>query len=618
MTAFVLPNATNKWAYGIEGFAVGLVEGICLVATPALIRDFSPQLGRATAMGFWTVGPVAGSLIVAVVGSATVPAVVTNDRIWTHQYVICGIAGLVVCVIALVGLRELSPRLRDQLMVSIRDRALIEARAKGLDVEAALRHPFRQLLKLDIVVSAFAVSVMLLVYYTAVGFSLIYLTTVFGFSVKDGNGLGNWNWGFNVIAVLAGRDHLRPVPGAEAVHGARRGHRRDHAGGLPGAGRPPPRLLHARAHARGTVARARHRLRPVDGELHRDGGGQEPGPDRDRPGDLGLDRQRVVVFASFLVIPAVVSSVTPLVTYGSTVQAYAAAYGTQLAFAQAHPAVVADAQKVPASVIATASAIPPTVTATAAKIPPAVIATATTYSTQLANAQKFQPELAVIEANPTLFAKLKADPSNTTLQAQAIAAAGGGAKGLGVLTTIGANQAAINGVIAAAPQLQTVAPYASDLTTIAPYSAQLKTIAPYSTELTAMAPYSAQLTALSKVPPAAIAYLTAHGAAVQTAAARHGGPVEDLVLDLLRRTHRLPALDPAAARPLAPEGRQARRGRARGHGPGGAGQAQRLTAAARPARQPSFTSSRTQSPRSPSARGLRPAFSTRKDRHRAG
>ena len=34
MTAFVLPNATNKWAYGIEGFAVGLVEGICLVATP--------------------------------------------------------------------------------------------------------------------------------------------------------------------------------------------------------------------------------------------------------------------------------------------------------------------------------------------------------------------------------------------------------------------------------------------------------------------------------------------------------------------------------------------------------------------------------------------------------
>ena len=102
------------------------------MATPALIRDFSPQVGRATAMGFWTSGPVLGSLIVAVVGSATIPAVVTDPRFWTHEYRICGIAGLVVFVIAFVGLRELSPQLRDQLMVTMRDRALIEARAKGL------------------------------------------------------------------------------------------------------------------------------------------------------------------------------------------------------------------------------------------------------------------------------------------------------------------------------------------------------------------------------------------------------------------------------------------------------------------------------------------------------
>src|SRR6202012_3815344 len=179
------PAATSEWFFAIATFVVGLVEGICLVATPALIRDFSPQVGRATAMGFWTSGPVVGSLVVAVVGSATIPSVVHDPGIWTHQYRICGIAGLVVWLIALVGLRELSPRLRDQLMVTIRDRALVEARARGIDVEAALRHPFRQLLKVDIVVSALAVSVMLLVYYTAVGFSLIYLTTVFGFSVKD-------------------------------------------------------------------------------------------------------------------------------------------------------------------------------------------------------------------------------------------------------------------------------------------------------------------------------------------------------------------------------------------------------------------------------------------------
>ena len=366
MTAFVLPNATNKWAYGIEGFAVGLVEGVCLVATPALIRDFSPQLGRATAMGFWTVGPVAGSLIVAVVGSATVPAVVTNDRIWTHQYVICGIAGLVVWLIALVGLRELSPRLRDQLMVSIRDRALIEARAKGLDIEAALRHPFRQLLKPDIVVSAFAVSVMLLVYYTAVGFSLIYLTTVFGFSVKDGNGLGNWNWGFNVIAVLlvgiiSDRFRVRKpfmvLGGVIAavmvvVYLEQAGH---HPGYYTVA------LMLAGLSLGLGIAFA-----PWMASFTETVEARNPALTATGLAIWGWIT-RVVVFASFLIIPAVVSSVTPLVTYGSTVQTYAATYASQLAFAQSHPAVVADAQKVPAPVIATAATIPPTVLATAAR-----------------------------------------------------------------------------------------------------------------------------------------------------------------------------------------------------------------------------------------------------------
>ncbi|MGE5291886.1 MAG: MFS transporter, partial [Micromonosporaceae bacterium] len=200
-TAVFIPYAPSKWAFVIETFMVGFVEGMCLVATPALIRDFSPQVGRATAMGFWTAGPVLGSLVVSVVGSNTIPVVV-QPSFWGHEFRICGIVGLVVFLIAFVGLRELSPQLRDQLMVTMRDRALIEARAKGFNIEAALRHPFRQLIKPDIVISAVAVSVMLLVYYTAVGFGVIYLTTVFGFSLKNANGLGNWNWGFNVIAVI--------------------------------------------------------------------------------------------------------------------------------------------------------------------------------------------------------------------------------------------------------------------------------------------------------------------------------------------------------------------------------------------------------------------------------
>jgi MFS transporter, ACS family, D-galactonate transporter len=504
-TTLVIPAMTSKWSFTIATFVVSFVEGVCLVATPALIRDFSPQVGRATAMGFWTSGPVVGSLIVAAVGTATIPAVVTDPRFWTHEYIIAGIAGLVVWVLAFFLLRELSPALRDQLMVTMHDRALVEARAKGLseaDIEAALKRPFRQLLKPDIIISAIAVSVMLLVYYTAVGFAVIYLTTVFGFSVKQANGLGNWNWGFNVAAViLVGfiSDYFRVrkpfmiIGGVLAavmtvVYLEQAGHHPGYytlaimlallAFGLGIAYTPWMASYTETVEARNPALTA-----------------------------TGLAIWgwiiRIVVFVAYLLVPVVINTVTPLVNYGSTVEAYAHAYPSQIAFATSHPAVVAAAKTVPPSVVATASSIPPT-----------VLATAKANATQLANAQKFAPEIAVIASHPALFTKLAAYPSASkippALLGQAITAAGGGAKGIAVLTTIASNKAAIDGVIAAAPALKTVAPYATQLKTIAPYSAQLST----------MAPYAVQLTALSKVPPGVFPYLTAHGAAVISASAR--------------------------------------------------------------------------------------------------
>ena len=68
---FGLPNAPNLWVYAVLYCSLGFVEGIILVATPALVRDFSPQLGRGLATGFWTMGPVVASLTVALVSSHT-------------------------------------------------------------------------------------------------------------------------------------------------------------------------------------------------------------------------------------------------------------------------------------------------------------------------------------------------------------------------------------------------------------------------------------------------------------------------------------------------------------------------------------------------------------------
>ncbi|WP_448639505.1 MFS transporter [Geodermatophilus sp. URMC 63] len=198
LIALGLPHAPNAGVYTALFALLSFVEGIVLVATPALIRDFSPQVGRGVAMGFWTLGPVLGSLVVTMVSSNTLD----DHPDWRWQFYVCGTAGLVVFVVALFGLRELSPALRDQLMVSMRDRALVEARAAGMDPEQALKGHWRQMLRFDVIGSAFAISIFLLLYYILVGFAVVYFATVYGYSEARANGLANWYWVTNAIALV--------------------------------------------------------------------------------------------------------------------------------------------------------------------------------------------------------------------------------------------------------------------------------------------------------------------------------------------------------------------------------------------------------------------------------
>lgn len=200
---FAIPNASTQWVYGIWIAIVGFVEGVILVATPALVRDFTPQLGRASAMGFWTLGPVAGSLAMSIIATHTVP----HFHDWQSQFIISGIVGLVVFAIALFGLRELAPAIRDQLMVSNRDRALVEARARGIDVEAATANPWRQMFRPNLIISALGISVFLLIYFAAAGFFVVYFTTVFHkglqfLTISQANGLDTWFWAFDCGALI--------------------------------------------------------------------------------------------------------------------------------------------------------------------------------------------------------------------------------------------------------------------------------------------------------------------------------------------------------------------------------------------------------------------------------
>ncbi len=331
LTLFGVPNAPNKLTFGVVYAAIAVVEGVILVATPALIRDFSPQLGRASAMGFWTLGPVVGSLVVAVVSSNTLP----HLHAWQDQFIICGIAGLVVAAIAVVALRELSPGLRDQLMVSMRDRALIEARAQGIDLAESLRHPWRQMLHLDVIGSAFAISVFLIIYYTAVGFFTIYFSSLFGYSLSKANGLGNWFWAFDagaliVIGIISDRVKVRKpfmVLGAVGaivmtiIFGSYAGH--------PHTSYATFALTISLLAVFLAIAYA-----PWMASFTETVEKHNPALTATGLAVWGWII-RVVIAVSTLCLPLVVSSMTPLVTYGSQVQTLSAKYAQQLTTAAA-------------------------------------------------------------------------------------------------------------------------------------------------------------------------------------------------------------------------------------------------------------------------------------------
>ena len=55
LVTFAMPNASGKAQYAVCYALVSMVEGICLVATPALIRDFSRRWGgrRRWRSGRW-------------------------------------------------------------------------------------------------------------------------------------------------------------------------------------------------------------------------------------------------------------------------------------------------------------------------------------------------------------------------------------------------------------------------------------------------------------------------------------------------------------------------------------------------------------------------------------
>jgi hypothetical protein len=198
---------------------------------------------------------------------------------------------------------------------------------------------------------------MLLIYYTAVGFSVIYLTTVFGFSLKDANGLGNWNWGFNVLAViLIGviSDRFRVRKPFMVV------------GGLGAAIMVIVYLMQAGHHPSYYTLAAILAVSsfflgvaytPWMASFTETVEARNPALTATGLAIWGWII-RVVVFLAFLLIPVVINSVTPLVNYGGTVAEASVKYAPELKTAAAvDPATLGALAANPADPAAGAKAV---------------------------------------------------------------------------------------------------------------------------------------------------------------------------------------------------------------------------------------------------------------------
>ncbi len=376
LVLFGLPNAPDKGSYLALFAVVGFIEGMVLVATPALIRDFSPQLGRATAMGYWTMGPVLGSLVVTTVTSDTL-----DTSSWQDELRYAGFSALLVFVVALFALRELAPRLRDQIMVSLRDRALVEARAKGLDGSRQPRGGWRQMMRPDVLGSAFAISVYLLLYFAAVGNFVVYFATAFGYTEQRANALANWYWAANAIAlVIAGlaSDRLRvrkPFMVAGAVGSAVCTLLFTLDATRPATGYYTFAWLFVGIGVFGGCAYA-----PWMASFTETVEKHNPAATATGLAVWGWTI-RIVVAVSAAFVPIVVTSVTPLVEHGTQVAVAERTAGPALAIVDAHPALFAEL-----------STYPPTA------VPPALLAQAAQQVglPGLRTVQQAQPQLAVL------------------------------------------------------------------------------------------------------------------------------------------------------------------------------------------------------------------------------
>lgn len=174
---------------------LSFVDGIAVACTAPLVRDFSPRMGRATAFGFWTWGPVGANFLSAAIAGATL-GLFGN---WQSQFFIMGAISFVVSLVIAMNIAELSPALQSTIRQT-------EQKAVG---KADSSHPPRvaDLLRSRCIwAHVLGISSWLVIYITLLVFGQTMLVATFGVSAAEASQIMTAFWILDLaVLIVAGK-----------------------------------------------------------------------------------------------------------------------------------------------------------------------------------------------------------------------------------------------------------------------------------------------------------------------------------------------------------------------------------------------------------------------------
>jgi MFS family permease len=171
------------------------IEGAAVTTTAGLVRDFSPRLGRATAFGLWTWGPVGANFLAAGIAGATLPIFTS----WRSQFIIIGSIALVCSVVITLFIADLSPQLRARVISSEAEMSTVEP--AGADLPAG---QVRQLFhSRQIWAHLGGITLWQVFYWTVQIFGPTILVQSFGLSGSLAATITAISWAINLLSLFA-------------------------------------------------------------------------------------------------------------------------------------------------------------------------------------------------------------------------------------------------------------------------------------------------------------------------------------------------------------------------------------------------------------------------------